>query len=327
METSVRLDSRNSKYLSFLQQYSECYSGLNLNSLPKILSVTLLASLLLFVSPLSFAQKNNIGVAAIVKDVLIVGKGAFKASDSINEGDELKIGSNGSVTILFKDESMLMLGPNGYARFDVYEENNNKPGRSIVRVLQGSFRYFPGNILASGGSQFIAIGDRLLGQTSDRQIPAANNPAQQITSSVRQKNKASTPDVPAVGTGGLSLFATGGLTGHVSKGKSQFKGAVNIYSRDKSGLSFHGTANPLETTSLVFGPNSLPNGKDLPINNIHGVITPDLGTLGGDFPSGADLPPGLGGGLTPGLGGGLPPGLGGDLPPGLGGDLPPRAWW
>ena len=270
-----------------------------MNSLPKILSVILLASLLLCVSPLSFAKKNNIGVAAIVKDAHIIGKGAFETGDTLDEGDELKTGVKGNVTILLNDESMLMIGSNTHARFDVYEENNNKPGRSIIRIIQGSFRYFPGNILASGGSQFIAVGEKLLGKAATPNVK--NAPPSNITPTLRLKNKAGAAqalkknppirEFPAIGTGGLSRFETNGLSGHVSEKSVQFTGEVDVFNSTDSGLNFVGTSKALNATSIVIGQESLPNGKDFP----------EVGNPGGDIPSG------LGGNIPPGLGGGGPP--------------------
>ena len=304
-----------------------------MNSLPKILSVTLLASLLLFVSPISFAKKNNIGVAAIVKDAHIIGKGAFETGDTLEEGDELRTGVKGNVTILLNDESMLMIGSNTRARFDVYEENNNRPGRSIIRIIQGSFRYFPGNILASGGSQFIAVGEKLLGKAASSNVK--KDPTSDIAPTLILKNKAGAAqalnknrtirEFPTIGTGGLSRFATNGLSGHVSEKSVQFTGEADVFNSTDSGLNFVGTAKAFKETSIVIGQESLPNEKDFPGVGIppglNVGITPELG---GDLPPGlgGDIPPGLGGDIPPGLGGDLPPGLGGDLPPGLGGDFP-----
>ncbi|MCK4742720.1 MAG: hypothetical protein KAT25_02745 [Sulfuriflexus sp.] len=262
-----------------------------MNFVPKNIFTILLASSLLLANSFLAAGQNKIGVAAIAKDVLIVGQGVFRASDSINEGDELKIGANGNVTILFNDESMLMLGPNGHAKFDQYDETNNKPGRSIIRIIEGSFRYFPGNILAGGGSQFVAIGDKLLGQTADSQTqaPVDNHPIKQIIPSVRQKNRVSTLEVPAIGTGGLSLFASSGLTGHVLGDTSKFQGAVNIFSNEGSDLRLIGSSTALQATSLIFGQNSLPSGKELPIGNTPNHNLSDIGIPNVNIPT-PDVP-------------------------------------
>lgn len=113
-----------------------------------------------------FAKAEEIGIAAISVETNVVGKGEFTVNDIIYVGDEITTGSKGTTTILFNDESMLTLGPNAHAHIETYQEGSStQPGSSIIRVSKGQFRYFPGDILENGGSQLIAVADKLYGKT------------------------------------------------------------------------------------------------------------------------------------------------------------------
>jgi hypothetical protein len=122
-----------------------------------------------------FAKTAEIGVAAIAVEAELLGKGEFKANDNVDEGDGVKTHPKGTTTILFNDESILTLGPNAVAKIEVYQEGTkSKPGKSIIRVVKGQFRYIPGTILQNGGSQFVAVGDRLLGKSNARDGDSAS---------------------------------------------------------------------------------------------------------------------------------------------------------
>jgi len=137
------------------------------------------------------AKQVEIGIGAIAIDASVIGKGKFLANDTIDEGNSLKTGDKGSTTILFNDESMLTLGPKAHASIEVYKETQDgKPGRSIIRVHEGQFRYFPGAILENGGSQFIAVGNKLLGKGTVTASVVTNNSTHQSTpSSSSNKNE------------------------------------------------------------------------------------------------------------------------------------------
>lgn len=144
-----------------------------MNTHIKKIIIALLSGSLLLASTYSSAKQTEIGIAAIATDTRLLGKGEFVVNDTLNEGDSLKTGKKGNATVLFNDESMLTLGPNAHASIEVYEEGKNgKPGRSIIRVHKGQFRYFPGGILENGGAQFVAVGNKLLGKTG---TPRSNN--------------------------------------------------------------------------------------------------------------------------------------------------------
>ena len=146
-----------------------------MDTIAKKIFITLMTSSLLLASSLSSAKQVEIGVGAIAVDANIIGKGKFVVNDTVDEGDGLKTGDEGNTTILFNDESMLTLGPGAHASIEAYEEGKNgKSGRSVIRVHKGQFRYFPGNILESGGAQFIAVGNKLLGK---KNISPSNSPA------------------------------------------------------------------------------------------------------------------------------------------------------
>lgn len=157
----------------------------------KKIFVTLITSGLLLISSLSLAKQADIGIGAIAVNASVIGKGEFVANDTINEGDSLKTGDKGSTTILFNDESMLTLGPKAHASIEVYEETQNgKPGRSIIRVHRGQFRYFPGSILESGGSQFVAVGNKLLGKgIATASVSENNSTPQSAPNSSGNKNE------------------------------------------------------------------------------------------------------------------------------------------
>lgn len=131
-------------------------------------TLLIIALALLSVSMNVFAKTADIGVAAIAVESELVGKGEFKPNDNISEGDAVTTGTKrGTTTILFNDESMLTLGPGARATVEIYNEGGNgKPGRSVIRVHQGQFRYFPGDILEKGGAQFIAVGKNILGKSN-----------------------------------------------------------------------------------------------------------------------------------------------------------------
>jgi len=114
-----------------------------------ILALTVLA--IFFINPLAQAE---IGIGAIVIDSQIEGKGDFKTNDTVNVGDIITTGPKGNVTILFDDESMLTLGPNAKAEVIKYSETP-APGVSEIKIISGSFRYFPGIILETGGKQVL----------------------------------------------------------------------------------------------------------------------------------------------------------------------------
>ena len=136
-----------------------------MDTIAKKIFIALMTSSLLLASSISSAKQVEIGIGAIAVDANIIGKGKFVVNDTVDEGDGLKTGDKGNTTILFNDESMLTLGPGAHASVEVYEEaKEGKPGRSIIRVHTGQFRYFPGDILENGGSQFVAVGDQLIGK-------------------------------------------------------------------------------------------------------------------------------------------------------------------
>ena len=153
----------------------------------KNLSIFLVSTSLLLAGSTVTAKQIEIGIAAVATDASLVGKGEFVVNDTLDEGDSLKTGDKGNTTILFNDESMLTLGPNALVSVEVYEEaKGGKPGRSIIRVHKGQFRYFPGAILENGGSQFVAVGNKLLGKSatpkrSQRANEQTSKPITQVT--------------------------------------------------------------------------------------------------------------------------------------------------
>lgn len=136
-----------------------------MDKIAKKIFIVLMTSSLLLTSSISSAKQVEIGIGAIAIDASVIGKGKFVVNDTIDEGDSLKTGDKGSTTILFNDESMLTLGPRSHAHIEVYKTGKEgKPGHSVIRVHKGQFRYFPGEILEKGGSQFIAVGEKFLGK-------------------------------------------------------------------------------------------------------------------------------------------------------------------
>ena len=156
----------------------------------KKIFITFMTSSLLLASSISSAKQAEIGIGAIAVDSSVVGKGKFVVNDTIDEGDALKTGGEGSTTILFNDESMLTLGPGAHASVEVYKEaKNGQPGRSVIRVHNGQFRYFPGDILENGGSQFIAVGNKLLGKAGiEPNAPQSNASLQGNSASSNSQN-------------------------------------------------------------------------------------------------------------------------------------------
>jgi len=96
----------------------------------------------------------DVGVVAIAVDANLQDKGAFETNSGINVGDVISTGANGNLTILFDDESMLTLGPNTKAEIVKYSETP-APGVSEIKIISGSFNYFPGTILENGGQQVL----------------------------------------------------------------------------------------------------------------------------------------------------------------------------
>ncbi len=96
----------------------------------------------------------DIGVVAIAVNANLQDKGAFETNSVINVGDVISTGANGNLTILFNDESMLTLGPNTKAEIVKYSETP-APGVSEIKIISGSFNYFPGTILENGGQQVL----------------------------------------------------------------------------------------------------------------------------------------------------------------------------
>ena len=121
------------------------------NNLNKIHVIALAAMAILFLSPLVQA---DVGVGAIVIDSQIEGKGDLDTNGGVNVGDIITTGPKGNVTILFDDESMLTLGPNAKAQVVKYSETP-APGVSEIKIISGTFRYFPGIILENGGKQVL----------------------------------------------------------------------------------------------------------------------------------------------------------------------------
>ena len=184
-----------------------------MNSIHRQIVISLISTGFMLISTISSAKQSEIGIAAVATDVRLIGKGEFVVNDTLDEGDSLKTGEKGYTTILFNDESMLTLGPNAEANIEVYEEpKDGKPGRSIIRIIKGQFRYFPGGILESGGSQFVAVGNKLLGKSAsvrDQQRRADHNPATGSTGRAGQstnnhKRTHSKKNIPASGVNSSS---------------------------------------------------------------------------------------------------------------------------
>ena len=279
--------------------YSEYELSVFVSSISKYLLIALLCSKLLLASSFCFAEQTKIGVAAIVNDATVVGRGELEPNAVIYEHDVIKTGNNGSITILFNDESMFTLGPNAHASIDVFENSGrSKTDRSIIQVTQGYFHYYPGAILAQGGSQFIAVGNKLLGKANgeDHGKPAPLNTQSGY--------------IPPTGTGGLSLYVSNGIKGNVVGPDIQFKGKVDVFDKTDSGLKFLGSAPAAEVSGLKtgVGPGFKPDGPDInpgrgpDINPGRGPdINPGHGIPGGGIPGG-----GIPGGGT--HGGGIPGG-------------------
>ena len=61
-------------------------------------------------------------------------------------GDQVKTGAKGQVEILFDDSTKLVVGPHTTLAIDDYMlRNNGDPGKLVVDVLSGSFRFATGN--------------------------------------------------------------------------------------------------------------------------------------------------------------------------------------
>ena len=143
-----------------------------------LLTVISVCVVLLGTSLNLLAKSEEIGIAAISVETNIVGKGKFEVNDTLYEGDEITTSSKGTTTILFNDESMLTLGPDAHARIETYQEGSaEQAGKSVIRVTKGQFRYFPGDILDSGGAQFIAVADKLYGKIISPKSNAPITPA------------------------------------------------------------------------------------------------------------------------------------------------------
>jgi hypothetical protein len=125
------------------------------NSIGVAMRLFLTASLMV-VAQQVFAE-TPVGVAAIAVEAKKAERGAFKTNDSVYVSDQFTTGPKGTITILFNDESLFTLGANGHAKIEVYDEGaKGVPGKSIIRVYKGQFRYFPGAILAKGGTQLVS---------------------------------------------------------------------------------------------------------------------------------------------------------------------------
>jgi len=138
----------------------------------------------------------DIGIVAIAVDANLQDKGAFEANSGINVGDVISTGPSGNLTILFDDESMLTLGPNTTAEIVKYSETP-APGVSEIKIISGSFNYFPGMILENGGQQTLSnladLGSRTTSTTRDpidtspiaakttTTIPTLNNEKENVT--------------------------------------------------------------------------------------------------------------------------------------------------
>lgn len=128
----------------------------------------------LFATALSAAGAASIGVGAIVVDARLDGKGAFAADRPVAVGDALKTGPAGTATLLFNDESMLTLGPNGHAQMLIYDPGTaDRPGKMLIRINAGRFRFFPGKILEQGGAQWVLAGQQLMGGSRSGWRPSA----------------------------------------------------------------------------------------------------------------------------------------------------------
>lgn len=171
-----------------------------------------------FVTALSAAGAASIGVGAIAVDARFDGKGAFAADSPLAVGDTLQTGPAGTATVLFNDESMLTLGPNGHARIVIYDPGTaGRPGKMLVRIHAGRFRFFPGKILEQGGAQWVLAGQQLMGSSrsgwrpSAREAlapgaPAGGNPSAATDRSPSWVPTTAATDTPATGGGAGPIF-------------------------------------------------------------------------------------------------------------------------
>ena len=128
----------------------------------------------LLLAALNAVGAPDIGIGAIVVDARLDGKGAFAADRPVAVGDALKTGPAGTATLLFNDESMLTLGPNGHAQMLIYDPGTaDRPGKMLIRINAGRFRFFPGKILEQGGAQWVLAGQQLMGGSRSGWRPSA----------------------------------------------------------------------------------------------------------------------------------------------------------
>lgn len=106
------------------------------------------------------------GVVAIATETEVEGQGALEINDTVKVGDHITTSSKGSVTLLLNDESILTLGPNTRATIAIYDEGNAEhPGKSMIHVVEGTFRFIPGAILSEGGAQFVGTKAKYVGES------------------------------------------------------------------------------------------------------------------------------------------------------------------
>ncbi len=132
-----------------------------------------------------FTVNADVGIVAIAVDASSADKGAFEANAGINEGDVISTGKNGNLTILFDDESMLTLGPDTKAEI-VKFSTTPAPGVSKIKIISGSFNFFPGTILENGGQQLVT------NLATSAQSVTTDKPDNNIAASVQPQF--STPD-------------------------------------------------------------------------------------------------------------------------------------
>ena len=156
-----------------------------------------------------FAANADVGIVAIAVDANLQDKGAFETNAGINEGDIISTGQKGSLTILFDDESMLTLGPNTKAKIVKYSETP-APGVSEIKIISGSFNYFPGTILENGGQQLLTnLVDINKNESKQTQHESFESPQQSAQTNVQLKV---TPQVNNSSDNGLKTGGVGSTT-------------------------------------------------------------------------------------------------------------------
>ena len=129
-----------------------------------------LFSKIFFILLLSFqftSATANTGTVVKIEGTVAVNDSELYEGDTVKQGDTIKTGSDGFVTIVMEDETVLNFDPGTSFKFSEYSYNEEKPAesKSHFSLLKGTFRYIsgllaksnPDNIKVTAGTATIGI--------------------------------------------------------------------------------------------------------------------------------------------------------------------------